>query len=132
MTTNTNNENQGTSNIVKTTIGYGSFLIIWGIVFSIGSDSVTSLIPSFIGIPIFISGVLALKTPAKRKLWMHIAVFFGLLAFLGGFRFFKGLGSPDGLFGNAKAAGSQLMLLITGGIYTAACVKSFIDARKAR
>tara|TARA_B100001094_G_scaffold190172_1_gene184207 strand:- start:1504 stop:1638 length:135 start_codon:yes stop_codon:yes gene_type:complete len=30
------------------------------------------------------------------------------------------------------ASGSQLMLLVTGSIYTYICVQSFIHARKAR
>ena len=116
--------------IVKMTIGYGLLLIGWGALFSIGSKSFTSWIPAFMGIPILTAGLLSAKLPARRKLIMHIAVVFGLLAFLGGFRFFSGFGSEGGLFAKPKAASSQLMLLITGGIYTLACVKSFIWARK--
>ena len=112
------------------TIGYGLLLIAWGAAFSIGSKSFTSWIPAFMGLPILISGFLAGKFPGKRKLWMHIAVLFGLLAFLGGFRFFAAMGSEAGLFGKPKAAASQLMLLITGGIFTFSCVRSFIWARK--
>ena len=130
MTEIENNETQGSSGIAKATVGYGLFLIIWGALFSIGSKSFTSWIPSMIGAPIFISGLLTIKFPAKRKVWMHIAVLFGLFAFLGGFRFFAGLDAVGGLFAKPKAASSQLMLLITGGIYTFACVKSFIAARK--
>ena len=120
------------NSLAKTTIGYGVLLIIWGALFSIGSKSFTSWIPSIMGLPILLSGVMALRFPAKRKLWMHIAVTFGLLAFLGGFRFFSGMGSEGGLFAKPKAASSQLMLLVTGGIYTAMCVRSFIAARKSR
>ena len=118
--------------IPTTTIAYGLWLIIWGAVFSIGSRSVTSWIPSMIGAPILIAGVLSVLKPGARKVWMHIAVVFGLLCFLGGFRFFAGLGSEAGLFGRPKAAISQLMLLLTGGVYTWACVRSFIWARKQR
>ena len=131
MTTPTDNDTHGTSGIVKATIGYGLFLIVWGGIFSIGSKSFTSWIPSIIGAPVFLAGLLAWKMPEKKKMWMHIAVLFGLLAFLGGFRFFSGLNADGGLFAKPKAASSQLMLLITGGIYTFACVKSFIAARKA-
>ena len=116
--------------MVKMTIGYGLLLIVWAALFSIGSKSFTSWIPSFIGLPILLAGVLTHRLPAKRKLFMHIAVVFGLLAFLGGFRFFSGLNSDAGLFAKPKAASSQLMLLVTGGIYTLACVRSFIWARK--
>ena len=116
--------------MAKLTITYGLILIAWGAIFSIGSKSFTSWIPSIIGAPILISGILAQVAPAKRKVWMHIAVLFGLLAFLGGFRFFSGFGSEAGPFGKPKAASSQLMLMITGGFYTFACVRSFIWARK--
>ena len=112
------------------TISYGIMLILWGAAFSIGSKSFTSWIPSFMGAPILIAGFLAKSNPAKRKLWMHIAVTFGLLCFIGGFRIFKGLGSEAGIFGKPKAAASQLMLLVTGGLYTLTCIRSFIWARK--
>ncbi|MEE2786050.1 MAG: hypothetical protein VX589_01850 [Myxococcota bacterium] len=112
------------------TVGYGLLLVLWGAVFSIGSKSFTSLIPAMIGVPILLSGVLAAVAPAKRKVWMHIAVVFGVLAFVGGFRFFSGLSAEGGLFAKPKAASSQLMLLITGGVYTMCCVRSFISARR--
>ena len=112
------------------TLSYGLLLIIWGAVSSIGSESMTSWIPAFIGAPIFIAGCCCLKFPAAKKIWMHVAVVFGVLAFLGGFRFFAGLGSEEGLFGNPTAAISQLMLLITGGFYTLKCICSFRAARK--
>ena len=106
------------------TLGYGLFLIVWGAVFSIGSASFTSWIPSIMGAPIALSGFMAMKKPEKRKLWMHVAVVFGLLCFIGGFRFFKAM------FEKPRAGASQLMLLVTGGIYTVLCVRSFIEARK--
>ena len=98
--------------MVQMTIGYGLLLIAWGALFSIGSKSFTSWIPAMIGAPILLSGLLSHQLPARRKMIMHIAVLFGLLAFLGGFRFFAGLSSEAGLFGKPKAAASQLMLLI--------------------
>ena len=63
----------------------------------------------------------------NRKLWMHVAVTFGLLAALGGTRFFMVM--SDGL---DYASTSMLMLFLTGSAYTALCVRSFIAARKAR
>ena len=69
--------------MVKMTIGYGLLLIVWGGLFSIGSKSFTSWIPAFIGFPILIAGLLTHQMPSKRILFMHIAVVFGLLAFLG-------------------------------------------------
>ena len=114
----------------RLTLGYGLFLILWGAGFSIGSESITSWIPSFMGLPILIAGLAAEKFPAKRKLWMHVAVIFGLLCCIGGTRFFSGLGNEAGPFANPKAASSQLMLFVTGGLFTLACIKSFIWARQ--
>ena len=115
----------------RLTIGYGLLLVLWGGLFSIGSESITSWIPSMIGAPILLSGILAVLKPGWRKAVMHVAVLFGLLAFLGGFRFFSAIGSEGGLFGKPKAAASQLMLLVSGGLYTIAAVRSFIAARRS-
>tara|TARA_Y100000589_G_C27199015_1_gene648468 strand:+ start:8630 stop:9022 length:393 start_codon:yes stop_codon:yes gene_type:complete len=108
-------------------ISYGIFLIIWGLLISnlSSSDSITSYFPSFLGGPLFLSGLLAIKNPEKRKLWMHISVVFGLLCALGGTRYFMKMN--DGL---NYATGSMLMLFATGSIYMFLCVKSFIYARK--
>ena len=110
------------------TLGYGLFLVLWGVAVSVLSDSqsVTSFFPSFLGAPLAISGWMAKSSPEKRKFWMHIAVVFGLLCALGGTRFFMVMG--DGI---DYASGSMLMLFLTGSAYTALCVRSFIAARKA-
>mgnify|MGYP003345961316 CR=1 FL=1 len=110
------------------TIGYGAMMIIWGIVVSVlsGSNSFTSYIPSIMGVFMIIPGILTNMQPEKKKLWMHVAVTFGLLAALGGTRFFMVM--SDGL---DYATTSMLMLFVTGSIYTFLCVRSFIDARKS-
>ena len=111
------------------TLGYGAFLIAWGIAVSILSDSKsnTSYFPSMLGVPLALAGVMVMRMPEKRKLWMHIAATFGLLCAIGGTRFFMVMG--DGI---TYASGSMLMLLVTGSAYTVVCVRSFIAARKAR
>tara|TARA_B000000565_G_scaffold108252_1_gene81110 strand:+ start:126 stop:512 length:387 start_codon:yes stop_codon:yes gene_type:complete len=110
----------------RITIGFGTFLIAWGVIVSImsKSNSITSFFPSLLGLPILFSGIMAQKTPEKRKFWMHIAVVFGLLCALGGTRFFMVM--SDGI---TYASGSMLMLFVTGSIYTFFCVKSFRFAR---
>lgn len=115
--------------VANVTIGYGTFLIAWGIAVSVlsESNSITSFFPSMLGAPLLVSGVMTLRKPEKKKLWMHIAATFGLLCALGGTRFFMVMG--DGL---DYASGSTLMLLLTGSAYTTVCVRSFIAARKAR
>ncbi len=114
------------------TIVYGIFLVLWGAAFYLDSSAVTAAIPAFIGLPILLSGLLTRALPAQRKVWMHVAVLFGLFAFLGGFAILRGLGSEGGMFARPNAAISQLMLLFTGGFYTVTCVRSFIWARKNR
>ena len=115
--------------VANVTIGYGAFLIAWGIAVSVlsESNSITSFFPSMLGAPLLVSGMMTLRKPEKKKLWMHIAATFGLLCALGGTRFFMVMG--DGL---DYASGSTLMLLLTGSAYTTVCVRSFIAARKAR
>ena len=111
------------------TTGYGAFLALWGIIISqiSGSDSMTSYAPTFAGIPLLITGILATRIPEKRKLWMHIAATFGLICVIGGTRFFMVM--SDGI---DYASGSMLMLFVTGLVYTYFCVQSFIWARKQR
>ena len=60
---------------------------------------------------------------------MHIVVSFGLIVFIGGLDFSRGL-LKGTLFNNMWADTSKLMMLITGLIFTFLCVKSFIFARK--
>ena len=110
----------------RITIGFGTFLIAWGVIVSImsKSNSITSFFPSLLGLPIIVSGIMAQRTPEKRKFWMHIAVVFGLLCALGGTRFFMVM--SDGI---TYASGSMLMLFVTGSIYTFFCVQSFRFAR---
>ena len=107
---------------------YGILLTLWGLIVTgiSESQSISSFAPALFGLPLLISGEMA-KTPgASRKLWMHVAVTFGLLAALGGTRFFMVM--SDGL---DYASTSMLMLLVTGSAYTFLCVRSFIEARKS-
>ncbi len=115
------------------TIGYGIFLIGWGAALYLLSGQPTAAIPGFFGVPILIAGILAKVLPNQRKIWMHIAVLFGLLCLLGGTAMIvKALGSEDGLFANQRKAASFLMLASTGLVYTVSCVRSFIWARRNR
>ncbi len=110
---------------------YGSFLIIWGVIVSFisGSNSLTSFIPSLIGLPILIFSNLSIKFKNKKKIFMHIVVIFGLIAFLGGLDFFRSIFSGS-VFQNVWADISKLILLTTGGYFVYQCVRSFIFAKK--
>ena len=110
---------------------FGLFLFLWGIGVSYFGDSIslTSYIPSFIGLPIIIFSYLSIKFKNKKKLFMHIVVTFGLICFLGGLDFVRSAISGN-IFLNFWADTSKIMMLITGFYFTYQCVKSFIHARK--
>ena len=112
---------------------YGTFLIFWGVIVSFmsGSNSFTSFIPSIIGLPILIFSNLSIKFENKRKLFMHIVVFFGLVALLGGLDVIRSI-INESLFSNFWADISKLMMLVTGLFFIIQCVRSFIHARKIK
>ena len=119
------------ANAEKLSVYYGIFLVLWGITISYLSESVsmTSYIPSFLGIPVLVFSLLALNFPNKKKLFMHITATFVVIIFLGGLDIVRGLSN---LFENFWADLSKLMLLSTGLFMTVLNIKSFIFARKVR
>ena len=117
----------------KLSIYYGIFLILWGVIVSLisGSGSMTSYIPSILGVPILIFSYLSIKFVSKKKMFMHIVVLFGLIIFLGGLDFIRSLVTGNA-FGNFYADLSKIIMLITGLFFTYQCIRSFIHARKMR
>ena len=107
---------------------YGLFMVIWGISISLisGSSSITSMIPALIGVPLAFIGFISMIKPTFRKALMHIAVVIGIIAFLGGLDFFRGM------FTNYYAGLSKLMLFVTGFAYVYFCVQSFIFVRRRK
>ena len=117
----------------KLSVFYGFFLIFWGVIISFisGSDSLTSYIPSFLGIPILVFAYLSIKFITKKKMFMHIVVLFGLIIFIGGLDFIRSFMTGI-VFENFWADISKLMMLITGFFFTYQCIRSFIHSRKMR
>tara|TARA_X000000950_G_C13456262_1_gene474043 strand:+ start:25 stop:435 length:411 start_codon:yes stop_codon:yes gene_type:complete len=119
--------------IEKFSLFYGGFLILWGVTVSLISEStsLTSFIPSFLGLPLVIFSFLAIKFTSKKKLFMHIVVIFGLVIFLGGLDVIRSL--VNGIaFENFWADSSKTVMLLTGLYFLVQCIKSFIFARKNR
>ena len=119
----------------KLTILFGVVLIGVGITGYVktGSAHPTALIPCWIGLILAVCGALAIA-PARRMLWMHIAVTIGLLGFLGTvkggwdtFRLAHGVEFEHPIAVVEKGA---TCLICLG--FVAFCVRSFIEARRAR
>ncbi len=92
-------------------------------------QSVTALIPAFVGLPMLIGAIISLK---NNMLGMHIAVTFSLLGALAGLgRLVPGLikGTVD-----FSQIGPKLVLEMTVIclFFTVMAVRSFIAARRAR
>jgi hypothetical protein len=98
-----------------------------------GVVSKTALIPAAIGGLLGFLGALALLGPGVRKHAMHLAAMVGLFGAVGGFmpliRQINKTGEFDPL--KPSAIAGELMILICVA-FVGLCVKSFIDARKAR
>ena len=117
--------------IEKFSIFYGLFLIFWGVIVSLVSESnsFTSFIPSLIGLPILIFSLLSIKFISKKKFFMHVVVLLGLIAFFGGFDFFRSVINGN-TFQNIWADTSKIILLVTGAFFVYQCIRSFFHARE--
>jgi len=115
-------------------VGYGIFLIIWGITVSLLSQSTsfTSFIPSIFGFLLMLFAILAIRVPTKKMLFMHIVVVIGVLIWLGGFDFFRSLVIGSDPFTNIWAGSSKLMMFVTATIFIFMCIKSFRFARRLK
>ena len=113
------------------TIIYGIFLVVWGVVVTIFSysQSITSLIPTILGLAIIILSFFAKKFTNKKKLFMHIVVLIGFIIFLGGLDLIRGL-IQGNIFVNLWASSSKFMMMISGLLFIILCIKSFIFNRK--
>lgn len=117
------------------TVAYGLLLIALGagFYFGTGQESVTALIPAFFGVLVVVCGVLARREHLLKHA-MHGAAALGLLAFLGGLpgllRAFALLGGGEVARRNAVLEQAAMALLSL--VFVVLCVKSFIDARRAR
>ena len=114
-------------------IYYGIFLILWGLIISFisNSSSMTSYIPTFVGLLITIFSSLSLFFPNKKKVYMHIVVLFGVITALGGLDFLRGLLNGSA-FTNFWADLTKIIMLITGSYVVFLCVMSFRFARKIK
>lgn len=101
-----------------------------------GNSSYTALIPAVFGIILYICGRISLAAPHLRKHVMHVAATVSLVGLLGVVPRFVGK-IPALLAGqpvepSATAVLLQIITAVLLVIFLILCIKSFIDARKAR
>ncbi len=104
------------------TLGLGGY---WGT----GQASVTALIPAFFGLPMGVAGVAAFRQ-SLRKHAMHAAAVLALLGLIGA----ASRAVPAivrGQFSLKTAVYMQLAMAVVCLIFVAACVRSFINARRS-
>ena len=98
---------------------------------SLGADkqSVTALIPAFVGVAMLVGALVSLK---NNMAGMHIAVLFSLLGALAGLgRLIPGL--VKGTVSLSEAAPKMILAMTTiCVVFTVFAVRSFIAARRAR
>jgi len=116
--------------MASTTIVFGLLLTLLGLAgyFLTGTSSLTALIPAIFGVPLLLLGFIA-RSEHSRKHAMHIASLLGTIGFVGALMSL--LRTPTGVR-SALAVASQVAMVLLTGIFVALCVKSFIDARRAR
>lgn len=107
----------------------GSALAVLGVLSYViaGFESPTALIPTFLGLPIAVCGKLTLKKPEKAVIFMHIAVLFAAILFLGSASRIPTLEE----FGSIKSV-SIWVAAILSFILLGAFVQSFLKARQAK
>lgn len=98
-----------------------------------GMQSWTALIPCFFGVLIGASGLLALAKPDLRKHAMHAAAGVALIGLAGTGRAATAIGTVfDGTAKRPEAVVAQTAMAVLCVVFLALCIKSFIDARRAR
>ena len=121
--------------MAKFSILLGIILIALGLIsyFGISSESLTALIPTFLGIPILILGYLALNEKYLKHA-MHGALVLVILGFggtVGGLiKFFRMLGGE--VFERSSAITVQAIMALLCLIFLIFAIKSFIDARRGK
>jgi len=115
--------------IPRIAIYEGAILVLWGIVAYIISDqsSITAMIPSFMGAPLMILGLLSERMPDMRHHLMHASMILALLMVLGGARVFTDFSDMSNL-----AISSHIILIFVGVTFMICGIMSFRAARLAR
>ncbi len=114
--------------MAKNAVIVGLVLIALGVIATVASDSesVTSLIPAFIGVVFAALGGIGVMKPELTHHVMHGAAALALLAILGS------VGSLIGRGASGWALASQLITIVVAGGFLVLAIQSFKAARLAR
>jgi peptidoglycan/LPS O-acetylase OafA/YrhL len=115
-------------NMPRITLLVGVLLVIEGLGFYVGTGtkSITALIPTVVGLPILVLGILAFSASGRRHA-MHLAAALAAIGFLAA----VGRMVQAGLSVSPASASVLILALLTGG-FLVLCVNSFADARRRR
>jgi hypothetical protein len=125
--------------LARITTVFGALLIVLGLAAYFvmqepGHRSITAMIPAFFGLPLLVLGLIAQAKPGSRKHTMHAAAMLGVLGFLGTvpgvIKAIKWMGGT--VPARPAAVQVQVIMCVMCGAFVAMCVRSFIEARKAR
>ena len=111
----------------KITILFGALLLATGLAgyFGTGAKQLTALIPAALGLILLVCGFLA-SNENRRMMAMHIAVMVGLIGAIGVIPTLLKKGQP------AAALAAKSVTLVLCIVFVGLCIRSFIEARKAR
>jgi hypothetical protein len=96
--------------------------------FDPNKSRMTALTPAYVGAILIVCGLIVMLKPGARKHAMHAAALIGVIGFAGGF---VPLFRSNFDFKKASAVTGLLMSGLAA-LFVLLCIKSFIDARKAR
>ena len=124
--------------MAKLSIGFGVVLILLGIggFVATGKMYPTALIPTWFGLALAVSGLLAHTQNEKRRmLWMHTAAGLGVLGFLGAairaiIVIVEAHGAPLAVT-TAIAVWDQMVMALICLAFVLLCLYSFIAARRS-
>ena len=108
----------------------GILLSFWGLASYIISDmsSITAMIPTFMGVPMLILGLLSQRDENKSHRYMHACMVIALIMTLSPPLMFAGMGIPD----SSLTLASNLVLFLVGVIFMICGIMSFRHARLLR
>ncbi|MEM9558148.1 MAG: hypothetical protein AAGC60_28075 [Acidobacteriota bacterium] len=125
---------QLTDRMPQVTIVFGIVFILLGVggYFGSGAASATALIPAIFGALFVVLGAIA-RNERYLKHTMHATAVLALLAAGGAFRGVTALPSLfDGTAERPMAVAAQVLMVVLAIVYLVLCVRSFIEARRAR